>query len=127
MKSMIVIGRPRNIFTEPALLTASRINYDYDKTWSFRAGYNYSKAPIQNDQVLFNFLAPAVVEHHLTLGLSYRPNKNMEWSANYMHAFSNTIKGPTALGPNSGLPVNGDNASIDMHINSFGISFGYMM
>lgn len=24
-----VIGRPRNLFTEPALLTASRINYDY--------------------------------------------------------------------------------------------------
>jgi long-chain fatty acid transport protein len=79
------------------------------------------------DQVLFNFLAPAVVEHHATLGLSYRPNKNMEWNFNYMHAFSNTIKGPTALGPQGGLPVNGENASIDMKIDSFGVSFGYQM
>jgi long-chain fatty acid transport protein len=100
-------------------------NYDYSKTWSFRAGYNYAKAPMPNDQVLFNFLAPAVVEQHATLGVSYRPNKNMEWNFNYMHAFDNTIKGPTALGPVGGLPVNGDNASIDMHIDSFGISFGY--
>lgn len=102
-------------------------NYDYDPTWSFRAGYNYSKAPMDDDQVLFNFLAPAVCEHHLTLGMSYRPNKNMEWSFNYMHAYSNTIKGPTALGPTAGLPVNGENASIDMHINSFGVSFGYSL
>jgi long-chain fatty acid transport protein len=102
-------------------------NYDYDQTWSFRAGYNYSEAPMDADQVLFNFLAPAVVEHHATLGLSYRPNKNMEWNFNYMHAFSNTIKGPTALGPDAGQVVTGENASIDMHINTFGVSFGYSM
>jgi len=103
------------------------LNYDYNDTWSFRAGYNYAKAPMPKDQVLFNFLAPAVVEHHATLGMSYRPSKNTEWSFNYMHAFSNTIKGPTALGPVGGLPVKGENASIDMHINSFGVSFGYQM
>ena len=101
------------------------LNYDYNDTWSFRAGYNYGKAPMPENQVLFNFLAPAVVEHHATVGVSYRPNKNMEWNFNYMHAFSNTIKGPTALGPVGGLPVDGENASIDMHIDSFGVSFGY--
>lgn len=103
------------------------VNYDYSMKWSFRAGYNYAKSPIQDDQVLFNFLAPAVNEHHVTLGMSYRPSPNMEWSMNYMHAFKNTIKGPTALGPTAGLPVNGENASIDMYINSFGVSFGYKM
>jgi len=102
-------------------------NYDYNSNWSFRAGYNYSKAPMPDDQILFNFLAPAVVEHHATLGLSYRPSKNIEWSANYMHAFKNTVKGPTALGPVGGLPVDGDNGSATMYINTFGISFGYMM
>ena len=103
------------------------INYDYNSRWSFRLGYNYAKTPIKENQVLFNFLAPAVTEHHATFGLSYRPSKNVEWSANYMHAFKNTIKGPTALGPTAGLPVNGTNASIDMYINSFGVSFGYKL
>lgn len=103
------------------------LNYDHNNHWSFRVGYNYAETPIQEDQVLFNFLAPAVVEHHATLGISYRPSRNMEWSMNYMHAFKNTIKGPTALGPTAGLPVNGENASIDMYINSIGLSFAYQM
>ena len=103
------------------------INYDYNDAWSFRVGYNYAETPIQEDQVLFNFLAPAVNEHHATLGISYRPNRNMEWNMNYMHAFKNTVKGPTALGPTAGLPVNGENAAIDMYINSIGLSFAYMM
>ena len=51
----------------------------------------------------------------------------MEWNVNYMHAFNNTIKGPTVLGPSAGAVVDGENGSIDMHINSFGISFAYMM
>ncbi|MGB5260827.1 MAG: outer membrane protein transport protein [Gammaproteobacteria bacterium] len=106
------------------------INYDYNDKWSFRAGYNYAESPIQEDQVLFNFLAPAVTEHHLTLGASYRPDKNIEWSFNYSHAFSNTIKGQTALGPNgSAFPVvsPNTNGAIDMEINTFGVSFGYSL
>lgn len=103
------------------------VNYDYDSKWSFRLGYNYAESPIQEDQVLFNFLAPAVNEHHATLGMSYRPSRNIEWSMNYMHAFKNTIKGPTALGPTAGLPVNGENAAIDMVIDSLGVSFAYRM
>lgn len=102
-------------------------NYDYNPAWSFRAGYNYAEAPMPDDQIMFNFLAPAVVEHHLTLGLSYRPSKNIEWSANYSHAFKNTVKGPTALGPSAGQPVNGENGSATMYINTLGVSFAYMM
>ena len=109
-------------------------NYDYNKAWSFRAGFNYAKAPMksnekQNDQVLFNMLAPAVNEKHLALGASYRPNDNMEWSFNYLHAFSNTIKGPSAFGPTGdpSIDKNIDSVSVDMDINSYGVSFGYKM
>jgi long-chain fatty acid transport protein len=103
------------------------MNYDYSDKWSFRAGYNYGESPVQQEELLFNFAALAVSEHHATFGMSYRPNKNMEWTMNYGHAFKNTIKGQTALGPSAGLPVNGDNASIDMYINTLGVSFGYRM
>ena len=100
------------------------LNYDHNREWSFRAGYNYGETPIQDDQVLFNMLAPATVEHHLTAGFSYRPNKNMEWSFNAMHAFENTVRGPTAY---SNRAPGEDNAAISMYINTFGISFAYMM
>jgi long-chain fatty acid transport protein len=100
------------------------LNYDYNPAWSFRAGYNHGTGVIKNDQVLFNFLAPAVTEDHLTLGASYRPNKNMEWSFNYQHAFEKTIKGTTAY---TNLAPGEDNGAISMYINTFGVSFAYMM
>jgi len=105
------------------------INYDYNKTWSFRAGLNYGTGVIPSDQVLFNMLAPATVKKHITLGLSYRPNPSMEWSVNYMHAFKETIKGPTNFPPpeNGGQPVIGSNAAISMYINSIGVSFAFKM
>lgn len=102
------------------------VNYDYDKAWSFRAGTNYGKSPIPKDQVLFNTLAPATVEWHLTFGASYRPSTNTEWSFNYLHAFENVIKGPTAFGP-TGLPVEGQNAAISMKQNALGMSFSYKL
>ena len=102
------------------------VNYDYDKTWSVRAGVNFGETPIPKDQVLFNMLAPATVEWHLTFGASYRPSPNVEWSFNYMHAFENTLKGPTAFGP-TGMPVIGENAAISMKQNALGVSFAYKM
>ncbi len=104
-------------------------NYDFDPKWSFRLGYNYGKSPIPEDQVLFNMLAPATVEHHATLGASYRPNKNIEWSFSYVHAFENTIKGPTAFGPTGNVAsdsVTGSTA-ISMKQKSIGIGFAYKL
>lgn len=99
-------------------------NYDYNNAWSFRAGYNHGDAVIPNDQVLFNMLAPATVEDHVTVGASYRPNKNIEWSFNYMHAFENTIRGTTAF---TNLAPGQPNGEISMYINTLGVSFAYMM
>jgi long-chain fatty acid transport protein len=41
-------------------------------TWHFRAGYSYNSQPIPKSEVLFNVLAPGVVQHHFTAGLSRR-------------------------------------------------------
>ncbi len=102
------------------------LNYDMNSKLSVRLGYNYGKSPIPDDQVLFNFLAPATVEHHATVGASYRSSKSIEWSVNYMHAFENTIKGPTAFGPQGGNVV-GENAAISMKQHALGVSFSFQM
>lgn len=96
------------------------LNWDYSTAWSFRTGYNHGDATIESDQVLFNMLAPATVEDHITVGASYRPSKAIEWTFNASHAFENTICGPTAFG---NLP--GDDACISMEINTLGVSFAY--
>lgn len=100
------------------------INYDYNKEWSFRAGYNHGDAVIKPGEVLFNILAPATVEDHATVGVSYRPSRNIELSANYMHAFENTIEGTTAF---TNLAPGQNNAALSMYIHSFGVSFAYKM
>lgn len=100
------------------------VNYDYDSNWSFRGGVNYGKSPIPDDQVLFNMLAPATVEWHLALGASYRPSPNIEWSFSYVHAFENTITGPTAF---TNRAPGEDNAAISMYQNAIGASFSYRM
>jgi len=100
------------------------VNYDYNKQWSFRAGYNHGENVIPADQVLFNMLAPAVVEDHITFGASYRPNSNIEWSFNYMHALENTLRGPTAY---SNRAPGEDNAAVSMYIDTLGVSFAYKM
>ena len=79
-----------------------------------------------DDQILFNLLAPATVEKHLTFGLSYRPNKGNEFSFNFMRAFENTITGPTVF-PAKNTPVellDTPNAAASMNQYSVGATWG---
>ena len=110
------------------------VDYRYSKAITLRAGYNYGKSPIPANQILFNMLAPGVVEHHLTLGATfdgydalakYFGANRGEITVNYMYAFANTLKGPTAFPP-SGYPITiGTNASIAMKQNAIGIAYAF--
>ena len=66
------------------------VNYKYNEAWTLRAGYNYGKSPIPDDQVQFNVLAPATVEKHYTVGFTYSPDKSSEITFAYLRAASNT-------------------------------------
>jgi len=64
------------------------IDYVHSDKWTFRGGVNHGEQPYDDKEVLFNILAPAVVETHLTLGFSYSPGPRHEISMTYMRAFS---------------------------------------
>ena len=98
-------------------------NWAINEKWSARAGWNYGKSPIPDDQVLFNMLAPATPEHHLTLGVGYEINETFVVDGSFVYAFSNAINGPTPFGP-GGATVTGSNASIDMTQLSIGGALG---
>ncbi len=99
-----------------------KIGGAYDVAVTLRAGYNYGKQPIPQDETLFNMLAPGVVEHHATLGGTWRLNENMELTLSYVHAFENTVKGKDSI-PDTNPPGGGE-ADITMSQNSFGLGFG---
>lgn len=99
------------------------VDWAFNEKINLRAGWNYGKSPIEEDQVLFNMLAPATPEHHLTFGGGYFFTEDVTLDANVMIAFVNTIKGPTPFGP-GGAQVEGSNASIAMGQYSFGATLG---
>jgi len=95
------------------------VQYGVNNRLLLRAGYNYGKTPIPDDQVTFNLLAPATVEHHYSVGFTYRANENLEVTGTYMYAASNS---QSACGQNI---VNC--ASFNMHQNVFGLTFGWVL
>jgi len=100
-------------------------NWDIDETWSVRAGWNYGKSPIRPSQVLFNILAPATPEHHLTFGVGYELSETIVIDGSFVYAFSNPISGPTVFPQGGGTIAPGStNASIDMVQYSIGGALG---
>lgn len=72
--------------------------YQYSENVILRAGWNYGKTPINEDrEIIFNLLAPATVEHHMTMGMTYMLSSDMELNGSFIHAFSNELSGPTYI------------------------------
>ena len=112
------------------------VGYQYAADLMFRAGYNYGKAPISSSQTFFNILAPATVEHHLTLGATWTMANKSELTVSYMHAVEKKITGiPNGNGGcGNGVPncpaqaiVNGHPVDLKMHQNAIGIAYGWKM
>ncbi|MHB8551702.1 MAG: OmpP1/FadL family transporter [Acidiferrobacterales bacterium] len=91
------------------------LNYELNRKWTARAGWNYGKSPInQATQIAFNIVAPAVTENHLTLGGSYRQTKDLDWTFAYMHAFTFKQYGPTYIGNQGTIQMQQD--SLDAEV-----------
>jgi long-chain fatty acid transport protein len=91
--------------------------YAYDSQWIFRAGYSWNDQPIPDSEVLFNALAPATIEKHMTFGFTFAPDKQSEYNFAYMHAFEKEV--------NSSQTAFGIPGSIKMHQDSFDVSYSY--
>jgi long-chain fatty acid transport protein len=66
--------------------------------WIWRAGYSYGEQPIPDSEMLFNILAPGVIEQHVTAGFS-KAFGTQEISFALMRGLSNTVSGPNPLDP----------------------------
>ena len=102
------------------------VSWAYSNKITLMAGYNHADNQIREDQVLFNILAPAIVEDHLTIGATYQINPNMELTVSYVHGFENTMTGQSPFQPVGADPNNPvDNVSLAMEQNSIGATFGF--
>lgn len=96
------------------------VAYQYNEALTLRAGWNHSDNPVGSSDILFNTLAPGVIQDHLTLGATYAVAKNMEVSFDYVHAFSKSVSGP--LPANFGFT---GTETLSMSQNVLGVSLGW--
>ncbi len=84
-------------------------------TWAFRLGYSYGKQPIPESEVMFNILAPAVNESHVSLGFTKDIGKH---ALNFAvtHALENTVTGTNPFDPAQ---------QIELKMNQWEIEVGF--
>jgi long-chain fatty acid transport protein len=97
------------------------LQYEYSEKLTLRAGWNYARQPIPKDQTFFNMLAPGVVEHHLSLGGTYKVKDKYEVTVAYMHAFNKDVDGSGSIPGAFG----GGEADLEMYQDSIGVSVGW--
>ena len=88
-------------------MTIYKLGYQFetDPNMTWRVGFSYGKQPIPNSEVVFNILAPAVIEEHLTLGFTRKTGKDSELNFQFMHALENSVTGANPLNPSQNVKL----------------------
>ncbi len=95
------------------------VQWKANETWTWRAGYSKSDQPIPNSEVLFNILAPGIIEQHITLGVSKAMERNPgRFNVALMYAPTKSVRGPN--------PLEAPGAQqIQLKMHEWEIEFGY--
>jgi long-chain fatty acid transport protein len=103
-------------------MTIAKIGYQWqtspDMTW--RLGYSYGKQPIRDSEVLFNILAPAVIEHHLTGGFTKQIGSSNEFNFAAMYAPAKKVSGPNPI-----AQMGGADQTVELKMYQFEIEASY--
>jgi long-chain fatty acid transport protein len=80
-------------------MTIFKLGYQWQSSpdWTWRVGYSYGEQPIPKSEVVFNILAPAVIEQHITFGFTKQMGSNNELNFAAMYAPSSTVSGGNPL------------------------------
>jgi len=72
---------------------------------TYRFGYSYGDQPIPESEVLFNILAPGVMEQHFTFGMTKSRSNGGAWNFSLMYAPSNSVKGVSPFDPTQEIEI----------------------
>lgn len=92
------------------------LEYRATSALTLRAGYSYNNNPIKSTDMVFNLLAPGVVKHHITAGLSYKFTNNLSFDFAAIYVPTSKVSGPEILAtPFGPFAVPGSNIRLNMH------------
>jgi long-chain fatty acid transport protein len=101
-------------------MTTHKIGYQWQTPaapdWTFRVGYSRGSQPIERDQILFNMLAPGVIEQHFTTGFTHKLDSGEEYSMNLMYAPTKKVTGQNNFDPTQ---------TIELRMHQFELEFAY--
>lgn len=97
------------------------VQYKANADWTLRAGYSQADQPIPSSEVLFNILAPGIIERHITAGFS-KSLQNAPGRFNFalMYAPNKTVRGANPL------EVPGQQ-QISLKMHEWEVEFGYSL
>ncbi len=98
--------------------------YQLNQSTTIKAGFNYAKDPIKSGDLDANIIAPAIVETHLTAGLTYKPTKHLSISGAYVYALPKKLSYTNPAGSTDQMAY-GPKTQIEMHQNTVAIELSY--
>lgn len=81
--------------------------------WTWRAGFSHADQPIPDSEVMFNILAPATIENHITFGFTKGLSSGNEWSMSFLYALNKKVSGINPLDPNQQISIDMDQWEIE--------------
>jgi long-chain fatty acid transport protein len=75
------------------------VEWNTGSDWTWRAGYSNGDQPIPSSEVLFNILAPAVIEDHIAFGFSKKNGRGGDWNFAFMYALEGKVSGINPFDP----------------------------
>jgi long-chain fatty acid transport protein len=86
-------------------------------------GYNFSDNPVPDQLSMINIAAPAIVQHHISVGVGIRATSQFEITAAYYHAFKNSGTGEIL---NPAIPPGTSSVTNSLQENSVLLQFSYV-
>jgi long-chain fatty acid transport protein len=83
---------------------------------TYRAGFSKGDQPIQPSEVLFNILAPGVMEQHISFGMGKKLSNDREWGFSFLYAPEKSVKGGSMFDPTQ---------TIELKMHQFELEFYY--
>jgi long-chain fatty acid transport protein len=92
----------------------------------WRAGYSHGDQPIPDNEVMFNILAPATIEDHITVGFTRGLSSGNEWTLSFMYAPNNKVSGPaTFTDPMTSANPFDPTQTIDIDMDQWELEFSF--
>jgi len=86
-------------------MTVYKLGYEWGDATTWRVGISNGSQPIPKSEVMFNILAPAVIETHLTGGFTMPLGSDSEFAFAAMYAPSTSVTGPNPMDPGQTIKI----------------------